>query len=101
MKKAIIGINDFWLGVICGTLSAIIIFGIFAGLVYLRNRDREVLEYAEKQMEIEAMREDVINRSSDEFLEIPGVRRSADRAAAEFDRQRDEILQRFRNKRAD
>jgi hypothetical protein len=93
--------NDFWKGVIVGTLVAIIVFGLIAGLVYFNKRDRGLIEYAEKQIEIENLREDIINRPADEFLEIPDVRRAADGAAAEFERKRDEALQRFRSRYAD
>ena len=89
-------LTDFAKGTICGALVAIIVFGLIAGLMYFNKKDRGIIEYAEKQIEIEALREDIINRSADEFLEIPDVRRAADGAAAEFDRKRDEILERFR-----
>ncbi|MDR2922074.1 MAG: hypothetical protein LBU85_01885 [Treponema sp.] len=101
MKKEGITINDFLHGVIAGFIAAVIIFSSVAGLVCLRNRDKELIEYAEKQIEIEAVREDVINRAPDEFLEMPGVRGAADGAAAEFERKRDEALQRFRSKYPD
>jgi hypothetical protein len=94
MKKSI---TDFGLGFIAGALVAIFVIGVITGLMYLRNRDRGLIEYAEKQIEIESLREDVINRDPVEFLEIPGVRRAADGAAAEFERKRDEALQRFRS----
>jgi hypothetical protein len=94
-------ITDFGKGVIIGALVAITIFGIIAGLTYLNKRDKELIEYAEKQIEIENLREDIINRPADEFLEIPDVRRAADGARGEFDRKRDEALQRFRNRYAD
>ena len=90
-------INAFWRGVIAGVVTCAIIFGIGVWLIHLNKRDRGLIEYAEKQMEIEIMREDIINRSADEFLEIPDVRRAADGAAGEFDRKRDEAVQRFRS----
>jgi hypothetical protein len=90
-------INAFWRGVIAGVIACVIIFGIGVWLIHLNKRDRGLIEYAEKKMEIEAMREDIINRPADEFLEIPDVRGAADGAAAEFDRKRDEALQRFRS----
>ena len=99
-------LSDFGLGFLAGVLFAGIIFSVVAGFWYSRNREREivnhVLEYAEKQIEIEALREDYQQRDAVEFLDdIPGVRGAADRAAAEFDRKRDEALQRFRNRIAD
>jgi hypothetical protein len=94
-------LKAFLIGFIAGFVLAAIIFGMVAGLVYFRNRDKEITEYAEKQIEIEALREDVINRDPLEFFEVPGVRRSADDAIADFERKRDEILQQFRNRLAD
>ena len=94
-------LTDFGKGVIVGTLVAMVFFGIIAGLMYFNKRDKEIIEYAEKQIEIEALREDIINRDPDEFLEIPDVRGAADGARAEFDRKRDEAVQRFRNRFAD
>jgi len=94
-------LTDFGKGVIAGFALAVIIAGVVGGLVYFHNRDKELIEYAERQIEIEEMREDIINRDTADFLEIPGVRQSADGAAAEFDRKRDEAVQRFRSGYAD
>ena len=88
-------------GVITGFVIAAIIFGAITGLVYFHNRDRRVIEYAEKQIEIEALREDYSNRDPVEFLEDPGVWGAADGASAEFVRKRDEAVQRFRSRFAD
>jgi hypothetical protein len=99
MKKFYL--TDFAKGVICGALVAIAIFSIIAIITYSNRRDKELIEYAKKQIEIEELREDIINRDPDEFLEIPNVRRAADGAAAEFERKRDEILERFRSGLAD
>ena len=91
--------TEFGKGIIIGFLVAVIITGIVAGIMYVRNKDREKTKYAEKQMEIEVLREDYINRDPVEFLDdIPDVRRAADGAAAEFERKRDEAVQRFRNR---
>ena len=93
-------IKVFWYGFLAGMLFAGILFGVGYGIVLIHNRNKELsnyaLEYAEKQNEIEVLREDYIHRDPVEFLEIPGVRGAADGAAAEFDRKRDEVLQRFR-----
>ena len=86
----------FWYGFIAGAVAAGILAGVVAGLVFFHNRDKEILEYAKRQIEIEGLREDIVNRPAADFLEIPGVRGAADGAAAEFDRKRDEALQRFR-----
>jgi hypothetical protein len=94
-------LTDFAKGIIVGFLFAVIIFGVVAGLLYIRNKNKELIQYVERQIEIEALREDYVNRDVDEFLEIPDVRRASDGAAAEFERRRDEILYRFRNRLAD
>jgi hypothetical protein len=94
-------LTDFAKGVIAGFILTAVIFGLVAGLVYSRNRKKELMEYAEKQIEIEAVREDYRNRDPALFLEDPGVRGAADTAAREFERKRDEALQRFRSGLAD
>jgi len=94
--------TDFGKGFIAGVVLAVIIFGVIFTLMYFNKRDKELVDYAEKQMEIEALHEDYSNRDPAEFLDtVPGVRRAADGAAAEFERKRDEALQRFRSKRTD
>ena len=95
-------LKTFLVCYIAGFVTAAIIFGIVAGFMYARNKDKELVEYAEKQIEIEALRENYGNRDPIEFLDdIPAVRGAADGAAAEFDRKLHEILQRFRNRLAD
>ena len=94
-------LTDFAKGIIAGFILAIIIFTAFAVAIHLRNKDKEKIEYVEQQMEIEALREDYSNRDPADYLEIPDVRRSADSAAAEFDRKRDEALQRLRSRNLD
>jgi hypothetical protein len=94
-------LTDFAIGSIAGFVAAAIIFGIIAGAVHLRNKDRERFEYVELQQEIEALREDIINLTSDELLDLPDVRAAADGATAEFLRKRDEALQRLRNRNID
>ena len=94
-------VKTFLMGFIAGLVSAVLVFTVIAGLRYLNKRDKELIEYAERQMEIETMREDIINRPVDDFLDEPDVRRAADGAAAEFDRKRDEAVQRFRSRYAD
>jgi hypothetical protein len=91
----------FWFGFLAGAVSVGIIVGVVSGLVFFHNRDKEILEYAEKQIEIEALREDIINRDPSDFLEDAGVRGAADNARDEFDRKRDEALLRFRSRYAD
>jgi len=94
-------LTDFAKGIIVGILFSVIIFGVAIAFHFLNKRDKGLIEYAEKQFEIEALREDYSNRDPDEFLEEPGVRRAADGAAADFERKRDEILERFRSRLAD
>ena len=106
MKNEDFTMKAFWWGFVIGVLFACIVFGVVCGLVCLHNKEREIAnyvrEYAEKQIEIEEMQEDYGNRDPVEYLnDIPGVRGAADGAAAEFDRKRDEILYRFRNRNSD
>jgi hypothetical protein len=98
--------TDFGKGFIFGALCALTACGVIAGFVHIHNKKRtygtkELINYAEKQIEIENLREDIINRSADEFLEIPDVRRAADGARGEFDRKRNEILERYRSQYVD
>ena len=94
-------LTDFAKGIIIGFIAAVIISGVIFWAVFSRNKNKELIEYVEKQNEIENLREDIVNRDPDEFFEIPDVRRAADGAAAEFDRKRDEILERYRSRFAD
>ena len=94
-------LTDFMKGIIIGFVSAVIIISVIAGLIYSHTKNKELLEYAELQMEIETLREDYSSLDPAEFLEVPGVRGAADGAAADFDRKLDEILQRFRNRDID
>jgi hypothetical protein len=87
---------DFAKGVIAGAVASTIIFSVVFAVWFFHRRDKELIEYAEKRMEIEAVREDYRNRDPALFLEDPGVRGAADTAASEFERKRDEALQRFR-----
>ena len=99
--KLIDCITDFGKGIIVGFLLSAIVFGIVVGIMLHRQKVKEITDYAEKQMELLEMQEDIINRDPVEFLEIPGVRGAADNAAAEFERKRDEVLQQFRDRLAD
>jgi len=92
-------ITDFAKGIITGFISAVFIFSVIYALWFFHKRDKELIKYVEKQIEIETLREDYRNRDPVEFIDdIPGVRRAADRATAEFDRKRDEAIQRIRNR---
>ena len=90
-------LTDFAFGFIAGFFAAAVIFCIVAGVIHYRNKDKEKIKYVEIQQEIESLREEVNNLTADDLLDIPDVRRGADGAAAEFDRKRDEALQRFRS----
>ena len=94
-------LTDFAKGIIIGFCTGIIIVGLTAALLNRHKKERELIEYAEKQQVIETMREDYVNRDPVEFLDIPGVRRAADGAITDFERKRDEAVQRFRNRLTD
>ena len=93
--------TDFMKGLITGAAVCLFLFGVIFALWFYHRRDRGLIEYAERQFELQELREDYINRDPAEFLEIPGVRGAADNAADNFERKRDEILHRFRNRIAD
>jgi hypothetical protein len=94
-------LTDFWKGVITGVGLAAIMFVLIIAVHIANKRDKELVDYAKKQIEIEELREDYGNRSPADFLEIPDVRRAADGARAEFERKRDEALQHFRSRNTD
>ena len=97
--KLVDNFTDFGKGVIAGFVLAAIIFGFVSVLMYRNKKDKELIEYAERQIEIQEMREDYLNRDFVEFLEtMPDVRTAADGAIADFERRRDEILERFRSR---
>jgi len=98
MERAL---KTFGVGFIAGFVIAAVIFGSVTGFIYSRNRDKELIKYVEKQLEIEAMREDYFNRDPFVFLEDPSVRGAADNAITDFQRSWDEVLQRFRNRLVD
>ena len=91
-------LTDFAKGIIAGFIFTAIIFSFVIWIVISNYKNKEAIEYAEKQIEVEKLREDYRSRDPDEFLEIPDVRRAAGGAAVEFERKRDEILQRFRSR---
>jgi len=100
MKKPGI-LTDLALGLIIGVLISAVVFGVIAGIVHLTNKNKELMNYVETQIEIMELQEDIINRPVDEFLQDPDIRRASDGASEEFIRKRDEILQRFRSRIAD
>jgi len=94
-------LTDFAKGIIFGFCVGIIVVGLTAALLNRHNRNKELIEYVEKQQAIEALREDYVNRDPYKFFEIPGIRGAADSASADFERRRDEAVQRFRNRLVD
>jgi hypothetical protein len=94
-------LTDFARGIIVGLIAAIMVFGFVMCVLHIRKINMENLKYVERQIEIESLRKDYINRDVDDFLDMPDVRRAADGASDEFIRKRDEILQRFRNRLTD
>ena len=100
--KLINKFTDFGLGIVAGFMLAATIFGFIFGVVTHRNNVKEIRAYAERQIELQVLREDYINRDAIEFIDtIPDVRRAADSAADEFERKRDEAVHRFRNRFTD
>ena len=94
--------TDFAKGMIIGFFVGIVVVGLTAALLNRHKKDRELIEYVEKQQAIETMREDYDNRVPYEFIEtIPGVSGAVDGAAADFIRKRDEALQRLRYRHTD
>ena len=94
-------LTDFAKGIIIGFCVGIIVVGFAAAILNRHKKDRELIEYVEKQQAIEVLREDYGNRDPVEFMELPGVRRAADNAITDFERKRDEAVQRFRNRLID
>jgi len=91
-------LTEFGQGVLAGIVMTAIVFGFLALIKFCNNRDKELFENAERQREIEFILEEHRNRDPYEFLDdIPGVRGAADNAIDDFRRNRDEILDRFRN----
>jgi hypothetical protein len=96
--KLVDSLTDFGKGFLAGFIIAAIFFGLALGIITQRIKAKEIIKYVETQQVIEVLREDYGNRDPDEFIEaIPDVRRAADGAAAEFERKRDEAVERFRS----
>jgi hypothetical protein len=92
--------TDFFKGMIAGFVAAAVLCGAVCAIVYFHNRDKELLEYVEKQNEIQTLREDYGNRDPYEFLNVvPGARGAVDDATAEFERKRDEAVRAIRQSR--
>ena len=93
--------SSFIKGFITGGTVVLVLIGLIFAFRFFSKRDKEVIEYAEMQRAVDDFREDYELRDPAEFLEEPGVRGAADGAAAEFERKRDEAVQRFRSHYAD
>ena len=94
--------TDFFKGIIVGVVASAIIFGVILFFVISNQKEKEIIRYVEIQQQTEELREDYVSRDPVEFLDsVPGVRESADGAIGEFERKRDEALQRFRSNYAD
>jgi hypothetical protein len=102
-KENVMGkLTDFEKGLIAGIAANAIVFGIFIASHFLINRDKELIEYAEKIQAVEQLRDDYANTDPIECIDaILDVRRSVDGASAEFIRKRDEAVERFRGGLAD
>ena len=94
-------LTDFAKGTIAGFVVAAIIFGFVVGVMNRHYKGKELVRYAEKQIEIQELLEDYVSRDPVEFLDVPGVRGAVDGATADFLRKRDEAVQRLRNRLTD
>ncbi|MCL2129168.1 MAG: hypothetical protein FWH35_02310 [Treponema sp.] len=90
-------LTDFAKGIITGVVGSVIIFSVIIAFHFLNKRNKGLIEYAERQIELQELREDYNSRDPNEFFDIPGVRGAADGAAAEFERRRKEAIQRIRD----
>ena len=63
-------LTEFAKGIIAGFLIAVIVVCIIATLGFLKRRDREVVEYAERQQVIEVLREDGFLRNLSSILSL-------------------------------
>jgi hypothetical protein len=94
------GMKVFWKGVCAGAGGILAIVLAVAAIRFFRERDRKIYELMEKEYELQMLREEYGNRDPYEFLdEVPGVRGSADSAADEFRRKRDEAERAIRRSR--
>jgi hypothetical protein len=95
------GMKNFWKGAIAGA-GAVLALGLAIGAaVFFRERDRRIYEYFEAEYAIQGLREEMGDRPPAEFLDDPYIRGAADNAAADFQRKRDEALQRIRGRHID
>ncbi|GHV63911.1 hypothetical protein AGMMS49587_15200 [Spirochaetia bacterium] len=93
--------SSFWKGVITGAGIMLALVLVVTAFRFFHERDRKIFEAMERQNEIQEIREDYSGRDPYEFLDTPGVRGAADSATEEFNRKRDEAVQRIRGGHAD
>ena len=81
-------LTDFAMGIIVGFVTAVIAFGIIAGFVYARNKNREAInyvrEYAEKQQIIGELLEEREAGKAEEVCETQTVKGLAGVSADEL-----------------
>jgi hypothetical protein len=89
-------------GFVCGVAATlVVVFGVWL-LVVLHGRDKRIIEAWELRNEILELQKDFTGRDAVDFLDkIPCVRGAAENGKSEFDRKRDEAVQRIRGKRTD
>jgi hypothetical protein len=94
--------TDFWKGFLCG-LGCSLAIAAFAGVSrFFYKRDLKIIETMEAEIETQKMLEDYSRRDAADFLDgSPAVRGAADKWIDNFDRKRDEILQRARSGKTD
>jgi flagellar basal body-associated protein FliL len=93
--------SDFSKGILTGVVVMLVIALVILGFWFFNNRDRQFYEAMERQYEIQQIENEYRSRDPYEFLDTPGVRESADNATEEFQRKRDEAVQRIRGGYAD
>jgi hypothetical protein len=96
MRSEELGVKEFLKGVLTGAGITIVLVVVVAVSRFFGERDRSIVEAMETRYELETLHEDISNRPPGEFLEDPGIRGAADNAAADFQRKRDEAIQRIR-----
>ncbi|MDR2865238.1 MAG: hypothetical protein LBV68_06500 [Spirochaetaceae bacterium] len=94
--------TDFFKGVLCGCVITLLIVGVFFGLRFSYQRDKQIIQNMELQNELQELQKDYSARDASEFLnDNADVRTAADRAIDEFNRKRNEAMERIRSRRID
>jgi hypothetical protein len=89
-------VKGFARGLIAGAVSILVLVVGMYVFRALHERDRKIFAEMEARRELQETREALTNRAADEFLADPAIRGAADRAAAEFQRKRDEAIRAIR-----